>query len=306
MRISNNITYSDFMRNLSTNASKVQTTLNQISSMKEVSKSSDNPLLVSKIMDLNVSLSKNETYSNTIADSISWTKAQDATLDSVSTSMLRIRSLIQSSANATAGSDELKANQSEIEQEINSIVESLNTNFDGRYLFSGTNTTTAPFEVIKDNDAIVGIKYNGTSQDLPREIASGVSVNLMADGSRLMNETGTATNPENLSTYFNDLLSALRSDDKDALSGDLLAAHDTYANNIVNIRAQIGTLYNRLETAADRNETENLNLTETLSNKQDVDVAEKYMEYQNQMTAYQATLAMGTKIMQMTILDYIN
>jgi len=49
-----------------------------------------------------------------------------------------------------------------------------------------------------------------------------------------------------------------------------------------------------------------LNLTETLSNKQDVDVAEKYMEYQNQMTAYQATLAMGTKIMQMTILDYIN
>ena len=306
MRISNNITYSDFMRNLSTNASKVQTTLNQISSMKEVSKSSDNPLLVSKIMDLNVSLSKNETYSNTIADSISWTKAQDATLDSVSTSMLRIRSLIQSSANATAGSDELKANQSEIEQEINSIVESLNTNFDGRYLFSGTNTTTAPFEVIKDNDAIVGIKYNGTSQDLPREIASGVSVNLMADGSRLMNETGTATNPENLSTYFNDLLSALRSDDKDALSGDLLAAHDTYANNIVNVRAQIGTLYNRLETAADRNETENLNLTETLSNKQDVDVAEKYMEYQNQMTAYQATLAMGTKIMQMTILDYIN
>lgn len=306
MRISNNITYSDFMRNLSTNASKVQTTLNQISSMKEVSKSSDNPLLVSKIMDLNVSLSKNETYSNTIADSISWTKAQDATLDSVSTSMLRIRSLIQSSANATAGSDELKANQSEIEQEISGIVESLNTNFDGRYLFSGTKTTTAPFEVIKDNDAIVGIKYNGTSQDLPREIASGVSVNLMADGSRLMNETGTETNPENLSTYFNDLLSALRSDDKDALSGDLLAAHDTYANNIVNIRAQIGTLYNRLEAAADRNETENLNLTETLSNKQDVDVAEKYMEYQNQMTAYQATLAMGTKIMQMTILDYIN
>lgn len=306
MRISNNITYSDFMRNLGTNASKVQTTLNQISSMKKVSKSSDNPLLVSKIMDLTVSLSKNETYSNTIADSISWTQAQDSTLDSVSTSMLRIRSLIQSSANATAGSDELKANQSEIEQEISGIVESLNTNFDGRYLFSGTNTTTAPFEVIKENDAIVGIKYNGTSQDLPREIASGVSVNLLADGSRLLNETGTTTDPENLSTYFNDLLSALRSDDKDALSGDLLAAHDTYANNIVNVRAQIGTLYNRLSAAADRNETENLNLTETLSNKQDVDVAEKYMEYQNQMTAYQATLAMGTKIMQLSILDYMN
>jgi flagellar hook-associated protein 3 FlgL len=253
-----------------------------------------------------VSLNQNKTYNNTIKDSISWTKAQDSALESVSTSMLRIRSLVQSSANATAGSEELGANRSEIEQEIAGIVESLNTNFDGRYLFSGTNTTTAPFEIVKENDAIVGIKYNGTSEDLPREIANGVSVDLLASGDRLMNETGTATDPQNLSTYFNDLLSALRSDDKDALGGELLTAHDQHATNVVNVRAQIGTLYNRLEAAADRNETEKLNLTETLSNKQDVDIAEKYMEYQNQMTAYRSTLAMGTKIMQMSILDYLN
>ena len=112
MRISNSITYNDFLRNLGTNASKVQSTLNQLSSLKEVSKSSDNPLLVSKIMDLNVSLNQNKTYNNTIKDSISWTKAQDSALESVSTSMLRIRSLVQSSANATAGSEELGANRS--------------------------------------------------------------------------------------------------------------------------------------------------------------------------------------------------
>ena len=82
-------------------------------------------------MDLNVSLNQNKTYNNTIKDSISWTKAQDSALESVSTSMLRIRSLVQSSANATAGSEELGANRSEIEQEIAGIVESLNTNFDG-------------------------------------------------------------------------------------------------------------------------------------------------------------------------------
>jgi flagellar hook-associated protein 3 FlgL len=85
----------------------------------------------------------------------------------------------------------------------------------------------------------------------------------------------------------------------------LLEAHDEYANNFVNVRSQIGALYNRLESASDRNETEKLNLTETLSNKQDIDFVEKYMEFSNQMTAYQSTLAMGTKIMQLTILDYI-
>ncbi len=69
----------------------------------------------------------------------------------------------------------------------------------------------------------------------------------------------------------------------------------------MNVRSQIGALYNRLEAASDRNETEKLNLTETLSNKQDIDFVEKYMEFSNQMTAYQSTLAMGTKIMQLTI-----
>ena len=38
------------------------------------------------------------------------------------------------------------------------------------------------------------------------EIANGVSVDLLASGDRLMNETGTAADPQNLSTYFNDLL----------------------------------------------------------------------------------------------------
>ncbi|MGM0228550.1 flagellar hook-associated protein 3 [Enterococcus sp. AZ091] len=305
MRISNNITYSDFIRNLGTNASNVHKTLNQLSSLKEVSKSSENPLLISKIMNLTGSINQNATFGSTIKDSISWSKVQDSTLDNVSKSMLRIRSLIQSSANGTNGDDELKANKAEIEEEIEGIVEALNTNYDGRYIFGGTSTTTPPFEIVKEDGEIVGIKYNGTSKDLPREIANGVSVDLLSDGSRLMKETGTETDPENLSTYFNDLLSALRNDDKEALGGKLLEAHDEYANNFVNVRSQIGALYNRLEAASDRNETEKLNLTETLSNKQDIDFVEKYMEFSNQMTAYQSTLAMGTKIMQLTILDYV-
>lgn len=305
MRISNNITYSDFIRNLGTNASNVHKTLNQLSSLKEVSKSSENPLLISKIMNLTGSINQNATFGSTIKDSISWSKVQDSTLDNVSKSMLRIRSLIQSSANDTNGDDELKANKAEIEEEIEGIVEALNTNYDGRYIFGGTSTTTPPFEIVKEDGEIVGIKYNGTSKDLPREIANGVSVDLLSDGSRLMKETGTESDPENLSTYFNDLLSALRTDDKEALGGKLLEAHDEYANHFVNVRSQIGALYNRLEAASDRNETEKLNLTETLSNKQDIDFVEKYMEFSNQMTAYQSTLAMGTKIMQLTILDYV-
>ncbi|KRL02652.1 flagellar hook-associated protein FlgL [Liquorilactobacillus hordei] len=308
MRISNNIMYSDFIKNLGTNSSKVQKTMNQLSSFKEVSKSSDNPLLVSKIMGLNVALDQNQMYSKTINDAISWTQVQDSALNDAGTTMLRIRTLVQSSATATAGTDEVKANKDEIQQSISELVDTLNTNFDGRYIFGGSNTNTPPYVVKKNSDGdITGIDYQGTDQNLPREISEGVSVDLLSNGNNLMNTHDKTTGKDdNLGTYFNDLVSALNSDDKTQLSGDLLSRFDNLSDNITSVRSQVGALENRLSAAQSRNSTETLNLKEEISDKQDVDVASKYMEYQNQMTAYQATIAMGTKIMQTTVLNYLD
>lgn len=304
MRVSSNVTYNDFIKNLNRNAVKVQKTLNQLSSLQEVSQSSDNPLLVSKIINLNVSLGKNATYAQEIKDSISWSNTQDGALESVSSSMNRIRTLMQASGTATAGKEEIKANKNEIQQELRSVVAALNTNFDGRYVFAGQATDKAPYEVIEDdNGEVIGIQYNGTSDDLPREIADGVTVNLVTDGSKMM-----ATGEEKLDTFVKDLMAALNEGEdgnKDQLSGSLMERIDKLSSNFVDNRTHIGAVANRLKAAEARNETEKLSMTQSLSERQDVDVAEKYMEYQNQMLAYKTTMAMGTQIMQTTILDYV-
>lgn len=304
MRVSSNVTYNDFIKNLNRNAVKVQKTLNQLSSLQEVSQSSDNPLLVSKIINLNVSLGKNATYAQEIKDSISWSNTQDGALESVSSSMNRIRTLMQASGTATAGKEEVKANKNEIQQELRSVVAALNTNFDGRYVFAGQATDKAPYEVNEDdNGEVIGIQYNGTSDDLPREIADGVTVNLVTDGSKMM-----AAGEEKLDTFVKDLMAALNEGEdgnKDQLSGSLMERIDKLSSNFVDNRTHIGAVANRLKAAEARNETEKLSMTQSLSERQDVDVAEKYMEYQNQMLAYKTTMAMGTQIMQTTILDYV-
>lgn len=302
MRVSSNVTYNDFIKNLNRNAVKVQKTLNQLSSLQEVSQSSDNPLLVSKIINLNVSLGKNATYAQEIKDSISWSNTQDGALESVSSSMNRIRTLMQASGTATAGKEEVKANKNEIQQELRSVVAALNTNFDGRYVFAGQATDKAPYEVIEDaNGEVSGINYKGTPDDLPREIADGVTVNLVTDGSKMM-----AVGEEKLDTFVRKLMEALGGDgNKDQLSGSLMERIDKLSSNFVDNRTHIGAVANRLKAAEARNETEKLSMTQSLSERQDVDVAEKYMEYQNQMLAYKTTMAMGTQIMQTTILDYV-
>lgn len=292
---------------------------NQLSSMKEISKPSDDPLRASQIMNLNNSLIQNEEFSVTIADTTDWTNMQDSALENATNSLRRITTLIQSAATGTMSDSDRQAVKAEMETEISTLVDSLNTNFGGKYVFSGMNTTTKPFEISRDAaGAMTGIQYQGTvdgtdadgnvipvKADLSRTIATGVDVSLKTDGRQLMNEQGASAEKDDLGTFLMDALKALDANDTEALSGKLLARSNAETENVVNMRTEIGAISNRLKSAQERNASENINLKSIRSNKQDVDLAEKYMEFTMEQQAFQASLAMGTKILQTNILDYL-
>ncbi len=306
MRISTNMVNADFLNNLATTTNKVQSTMNQLASLKEVNKASDNPLLVSKILDLNVSISQNSSYATTISDAKDWTATQDGALQLVEKSMNNIRNIVVDVNNSgTLTDSEFKAYRSELQQEIGTVVDAMNTNYDGRYIFGGSKTTEPPFEVMKDaNGEVNGLKYNGDETNLAREISNGVSINLLTNGNSVMNAQGAG---KDLGTFFNELVADLDKHDEASIA-DLskkLGEVDVFKNNIVNYNTRIGAIENRIDAAKDRNDSEKITLKNTLSTRQDVDIAQKYMEYQNQMLAYKSTLAMGTKIMQTTVLDYM-
>lgn len=292
---------------------------NQLSSMKEISKPSDDPLRASQIMNLNNSLIQNEEFSVTIADTTDWTNMQDSALENATNSLRRITTLIQSASTGTMSDSDRQAVKAEMETEISTLVDSLNTNFGGKYVFSGMNTTTKPFEISRDaNGQMTGIQYQGTvdetdangnvvpvKADLSRTIATGVDVSLKTDGRQLMNEQGTPAEKDDLGTFLTDVLKDLDANDTEALSGKLLARSNSETENVVNMRTEIGAISNRLKSAQERNTSENINLKSIRSNKQDVDLAEKYMEFTMEQQAFQAALSMGTKILQTNILDYL-
>lgn len=312
MRVSDANMHASFQRNVNSNMRQLNKYSYQLSSFTEISRSSDNPLAFSKILGMNQSIVKNEGYNQTINESISWTNTQDAALDSATQSMHRIRDLMIASANDTVGPEEMEINKQEMISEIDNIVDSLNATYDGRYVFGGQNTDIPPFEVVKaENGDIESIKYHGTPDNLPREISNGVSVQLTTDGTIFNNSSAD----DDANSFIKDLMTAMNENDKEALSGTaatgedpatgLLSRMDNHINNMIDTRAKIGTTTNRLESVKERNEAENLQLREDLSELQDIDVAEKYMEFSNQMLAYQASLSVGTKLLQTSILDYI-
>lgn len=297
---------SNFLSSLQNNLTRLSKVQQQLSSLKEVNKPSDDPMLVSQIMDLNNSIIQNEEYMTTIEDSIDFSNMQDSAYSSVTESLSRIRTLIQQAGTDTMNSGDRQIVKAEVEAEIQTMTDALNTNFGGKYIFAGMNTTEKPFSIAKDAAGnMTGIDYAGTADNLPRRIAQGVQIELKTDGSALMNKQVTEEGSDDLGIFLADVLSALNTDDVEALSGKLLERADNNMDHIVTQRAENGAIFNRLEASKERNTSENLNLETMRSGKQDIDLAEKFMEYTMEQTAYQASLAMGTKILSTSILDYL-
>ena len=298
MRIADNMLTRGYLKNLSVNQQNVQKFHQQLSSMKEVSKPSDNPLLVSQIMELKENIIQNGQYQTTLTDAKDWTNMQDAALSGATDSLMRISTLVQSAANGTMNESDRLVIKAEVETEMQTFVDSLNTNFGGRYIFGGTQTTTLPFEIIKDGAGeVAGIQYNGNNQNISREISPGVNLDLMTDGLKLVDN-------DTIGNLFTGITRALQNDDTEALS-NVLTETNASIDHVVTFRTEIGAISNRLDSALSRNESQDLNLQEMLSSKEDIDIAQKYMQFSMEQVAYQASLQMGTKVLSTTILDYL-
>lgn len=305
MRITNKTLTSNYLRNLNRNLAQVEKFHNQLSSGKTVSKPSDNPMLVSKIMSLRDNILANEQYNTNISDTIGWVETQDTALGDVSSTLNRIRDLMIYGANGSLSDTDRAAIKDEVEQHVGQLVDVLNTNFDGRYIFAGQATTTRPFEIDEDSGIM---KYMGDTNNISREISTGVEIKLITSGRNIVGgEVDSEGNllGEDLGTFLDKVVEALDSNDTPRLSGELLSEIDSRLDTVLSARSKIGASYNRLEAAEARNKAENLNLKSLLSQREDIDIAEKYMEFSVMNTVYQASLKTGAQILQPTLLDYI-
>lgn len=107
-----------------------------------------------------------------------------------------------------------------------------------------------------------------------------------------------------------DLLSNIITDlGADGASSNLITTHlsdiQSVTANLLQKRSEVGTMQNRMESAQTNNETQNYNMTDILSKTEDIDFAEKTMEYSMMQTVYTAALQTSAKILPMTILNYL-
>jgi flagellar hook-associated protein 3 FlgL len=181
-------------------------------------------------------------------------------------------------------------------------VDTLNASYDGRYVFSGEETLTVPFEYSLDGSGNVDVVYAGDSGNITREVSQGVTMDINVPGSEIMD--GAAI-PESLGDTLKAIDVALSTYDSSTLSDDLLEQLDSQINNMLRLEAEVGANDNRLIDLEESNANEQTYLTEILSLTEDVDIAEATVEYSQRIAAYQASLSTAAKVIQTSLFDYL-
>ncbi|MCB2294281.1 flagellar hook-associated protein FlgL [Clostridium algoriphilum] len=303
MRITNKMLSNNFLNDMRTNLSNLNTIQGQITSGKQVRKPSDDPAKASKIMQINSDIGANKQYNTNIKNTTNWLDVTDTSLGQVGDAVSKIQDLLQSAGNGGYTSDELTSIKDVINQKVGELSQILNTSFDGKYIFGGTSGTSKPADtkIVGKNTELTMASSQGSNKLLV-EVSQGVTMDYNITASQVINY-GTGDN--NLMKLLSNITSHLDSGDTTALTTTDLTGIKDAMTNVLSLRSEVGAKQNRMESAQARNEDQNYNMTEILSTTQDIDITEKAMEYATMQTVYTASLQTSAKVLQPTLLDYL-
>ncbi|EPY2271676.1 flagellar hook-associated protein FlgL [Clostridium sporogenes] len=328
MRITNRMMANSFMTDMNSNLENLDKVRQQLTSGKRFSKPSDDPAGVVRSMQLYSGIEANKQYNKNISNVINWLDVTDTALNQLGgeTQLGRIRDKLLAGGDIAYGPTERKALKDEINEIIGSISQTLNTTFDGKYIFSGTRVTSKPTGVEKDtttkNNSLNYLKKDGNTKledvsdneyiqiqgKLKAEISEGVIMEYNVTAPELMNFKAKDGTIKDVREVLQNIVNHLDSDDQDEINKlyneDLQDITDA-VDNVLKIRAEVGAKQNRMDSAKKMNTETNFNMKEILSNVEDIDVVEKNMEYAILQSVYISSLQTSAKVLQPTLMDYL-
>ena len=309
----------DTQNNL-TNMSKIN---QQISTGKVINTVSDDPHKAIKIMNINNEIKYTEKYNSNIDEAVGWMNTTDGALESTGNLLNEIKETILKVGNGTYSQNEMKSLNADINEKIKQLADTLNSTYGGKYLFAGTNVDDAPLKVVENTDGSVKLEFskdkNGqtipNTDDLKADISSGINIDYNISVGEILNikdGNGNTVNLldeiNNLSTLMNDIANGdeqTAAKAKETLLNDTKGKIDTLFDHVVNERTSLGVRVSTAEKIKELNDEDILNIQDVLSKTQDTDVVEKFIELKSAEMIYQASIQVGAKLIQPTILDYI-
>lgn len=274
-------------------ANRYDSLLTQLSSGQKISKGSEDPILAQKSIYLTNLKTQNAQYTKNANDVKSIIDYSESVLGQAGDILTRAKELAIQASTDTITNDSRAAIVKEYDQLIIEITNLGNQQFNGKYIFAGTNTTTKPFELVGDPATRVDYSGNGEKISFNVSETTQLSSNITGDEAFLdtINELITVRN----------LIDAGNVTD---ISNGLDLIEDGI-DRVINARTELGAKSNIAQYNIDRIANLNLEVESSLSSLIGVNIAEKQVEITGVEVSYQASLSVVSKMHSMSIIDYL-
>ncbi|ETT80099.1 flagellin [Paenibacillus sp. FSL R7-277] len=304
LRVTSNMMNSQLLLNLNRNARTMNDTQLQLATGRKINKPSDDPVGITYSLRYRAELSANEQYQENVDDATSWLEFNDTVLSQTGNVVQRLRELAVKGANGTNPQEALDSINAEVKQLKEQLIDIANSQFKGKYIFNGQQYTEQPYKfstgadgTLDTSSASAVITDNGL---LNYTVGESVQLPINITG----NEVFGGNESDNIFATIDKISTALASGNTAEVSSQL-GNLDSRSDKILAVQADIGAKSNRIELMSNRLGDLEVNLTDLQSKTEDGDYAALLTESKVQENIYNASLSVGAKIIQSTLVDFI-
>lgn len=293
MRVTNQMLFEAQAQQIAAAREKMLEAQAKVTNGQRVNHPGDDPAAAGVIVSHRIALERFDTISQTIASATEEAEVADGALQGISTLISRARELAVQLGNDTYSNTERAGGAQEVRDLFGQIVQLLNTQVAGRYIFGGNIDRTPPFDGLGN--------YSGDTNVRQVEVAPGLVQSQSVRADQALKGVGGGVDVFGTLTS---LVNAMAANDGVAIRGTL-AALSTSVDQVAAAQTQNGGILAGFNSASNINGVAKLSAQRLLSAAADVDVFDAASELTRAQTSLEASLSVAAKSFNLSLMDFL-
>lgn len=332
-RVSENSSTASLKYSLNKTKEKMEDLQLKGSTLKNITKPSDNPVSNVEAMTLTSTTNDNNQFIKNADFALLNLNVTEKSLEELTDIIVKAKEIAIAQSSDFFNADVRKNVANEIRQLYNQTLAIANKKVGLKHIFSGYNTLTVPF----DGDG----NYKGDKGHISLEVSRNFFVPINLTGEEVFFSEDEANAPENplenfeqfekspvsklnrdlastketegdqkfksrdnIFSQLNGLVSALENNDAHLIQG-LLEKFDNSVSRLITLRTRVGSIASSIESSRSVVEKENIDHTARKSNLLDADVLELFSDINKQQAILKTTYQSSQGLMNQTLMDFL-
>jgi flagellar hook-associated protein 3 FlgL len=298
MRITDNMVTASLVNQIQQLDSQQSSLQSEVSSGLSVTQPSDNPAVYGQVIELEGQNSQDAQYAANASQALSVVQSSYSGLSTLQQIYDRATELGALAGNGTNNTGDVQSYATELNQLIQQAVGVANSQYNGSYLYAGTAVTTQPFTTTTDGSGnIASVTYVGNSGQSMIPLSQTSNVSATTSGTTNQGIATMITNMIALST-------AMQSGDASAVN--TAASNLEPSDNVLTAAvAENGAVEARIQSDQTQLQSMSTQISTEISNDTSADLPSTIVKLNQTQLAYQAALETASKVMQLSLVDYI-